>query len=250
MIDETPVLLRRNRTLFDDRVTPGAMHWLGISLGYAIAIVIGFMWNCSTWILNGFIITVALAAIYRTVAWILRFRHHIRRTAQILWACTSLSIGEILSRSEADRPLALTALQAVCVKISCDAGRDHTSVLQCIESTLRDELAPLATTARLLPACGLVGTCVGMMAALHAIGVGAADLSDVESATAAIAATIPQMAIAISTTLSAAFFGSIVLTSLVSHCQAKVQKFVDELDAQLDLFPFHIHPVEESKDES
>ncbi|NOY40364.1 MAG: hypothetical protein GXP26_00820, partial [Planctomycetes bacterium] len=152
------------------------------------------------------------------------------------WEYSRLSAEEILAREEFDRPIAGTAIQAKCLKAQRGLGDGHESIVRCLEQTLLSELNPVSLAAKVLPAMGLVGTCLGMMGTLRVIGVGAANGADVEAISQAVSGSLPSMAVAISTTLAAAFCGSVVLMGLVHLAKSKVHNFVDELNAQLDMF--------------
>lgn len=115
-------------------------------------------------------------------------------------------------------------------------GEGHESALRCLRQSLQSELTPVSQSAKILPAMGLVGTCGGMMGTLNSIARGAADVADAEAISQAVSGALPSMAVAVSTTLAAAFVGSLVIAGLVHIAKSKAQHFIEELNAQLDMF--------------
>ncbi|KLU02204.1 hypothetical protein RISK_005270 [Rhodopirellula islandica] len=187
--------------------------------------------------MNAYLIFVAVGGVLKVWTWLSRLRHHIGRSEQVLWLCAKMNVHEIVAHDEIDNPIALQAIKTLALKSIRGRETGHQSILNSLEGSLTRELHPLTLIASTLPSMGLVGTCIGMIGMLNAIGIGAADVTDVQAVGTAIGESLPSMAVAISTTLTAAFFGSVLLFGLISVAQARVDQFIDELDAQLDMFP-------------
>jgi len=236
-----PPPIHKNDTdrLLNADTMSGAWKWLVFSCVFALFGVVGVLTGYSSATMNTFIIGCAIVGIIRVLNWLSRLRHHIGRSEQILWLCTPMTADEILDHQEIDNPIALTAIKAMTIKDVRGRASSHESILNCLKRSLISELSAVTLIAKTLPAMGLVGTCVGMIGMLDAISVGAEDVTDIEAVSRSIGDALPSMAIAISTTLSAAFFGSVLLFGLVVHAKQKVDQFVDDLDAQLDMFPIH-----------
>lgn len=224
------------KRLFDGNTTPEAKRWLLVSLGFAACGGIGLWTGYANLLLNAFILGYGGINIALVMQWLRRLKQHIARSEQIIWEYSRMTINEILQREEYDRPLAAVAIKAKCMKAIRGLGEGHESILRCLRQALQSELAPMSQSAKVLPAMGLVGTCGGMMGTLHAIGKGAADVADVEAISQAVSGALPAMAVAVSTTLAAAFIGSLVVSGLVHIAKTKAQHFLEELNAQLDMF--------------
>lgn len=238
MSHPTPNPSQWGPSLFSSDSLNAARKWIFSSSGFAVSAIIGIATGYLSTTMNLFIVGSGLLGVIRVVTWSSRFRHHIHRSDQVLRLCSSLSVQEILDHEEVDDPIVLRVIQAIAIKMLRGRGTDHRCILTVLERSLLSELHPMALTAKTLPAMGLVGTCFGMIGVINAIGDGAVNASDTEALTQAVGNALPSMGIAISTTLAAAFIGSVLLSGLVSVATQKVTLFVDELDAQLDLFPF------------
>ena len=223
--------------LLDSNGRKGALCWLAVVAGFVASGIVGQVTEQSWITLNAYIVGYGLYHVIVIWLWLGRLERHIVRSAQILKEYSQLSAEAILARDEIDRPLAYTALQAICIKLGRHCGDSHRSILKSLETSLLDELNASKRAAKVMASMGLVGTCWGMMLTLQVIGKGSADVSDMEAVTQAVGGSLPAMSLAVSTTLGSAFVGSFLLSGMLMEAQSKLEKFVDQLDAQLDMFP-------------
>ena len=233
----TPKYSSEQRPLFRTNTVSRAIDWLCLSGGFAICCGVGVWIGYASLLLNTFMGVFGLRNVIRILRVLHRLRRHAARSEDILRSYTGLSAEAILAREEPDDAIAAKAIQGKCLKVARRLGDGHESIIACLEESLLREIEPASLAAKTLPGMGLVGTCVGLMGTLAAIGVGAADVGNTAAVSAAIGTSVPSMAIAISTTLAAAFGGSVVLMALTEIAKSEIRGFVVDLDAQLDMYP-------------
>lgn len=236
---------REIKPVLDTNTLSGALMWIYVLTTFAVCCGVGLWTGYSSYLLNTFIVGFGFYNVFQLGNWLTRLRHHIARSDQILCSSLTLTPNAILGRQEVDHPIALTILQAMCVKAIRGRGAGHEAVLRSMERSLLDELTPFVVAAMALPAMGLIGTCIGMMGTLNAISAGAADVTDLDAVSQAVGGSLPSMSVAISTTLAAAFVGSLVLMGLIIIAKSKLYKFIDQLDVQLDMFPIRLEDKQE-----
>lgn len=222
--------------LFDTDVASDLVKWLIVATTFAACCAIASWMNTAIPI-NTFIVAFGVTNVLRLVMWIRRFQEHISRSEHIFWEYTRLPLEQILARDETDMAIAAQLIRAKCVKAARRLGDGHDAIMANLVQSLHCELDPIALAGKVLAGMGLVGTCIGMMNTTAIISEGAKDTSNRDALNDAVANSLSSMSLSVTTTLTSAFLGSVVLTGLVMLARSKARRFVAQLNAQLDLFP-------------
>lgn len=226
-----------DNALFEQDVFKEIVQWLVTVSVFAVAGLIGIFTGYASFTFNAFIAGLACCSALKLLLWLRTFKRHIDLSQAVLKQCSGWDIRKIVNYKPAVHPISLTILQGLCLQRLRGRSRTPHVLIDCYKRKLKTAaINRTLIVSKVLMGFGLCGTCVGMMSTIAAIGAGAADVTDVDAVSKSIAEALPAMAVAVSTTLTGAFF-FVVLSGMVMKANNLLEQFSSDLEVQLAIFP-------------